>query len=172
MKAGIFIAFKGFRDEEYAEPKRILERNGISVETISTQYGKATGKIKIIADVNKIVEEVNTKDYDLIGLVGGPGALKELDNQNVHRLFSDFYKSGKPISAICISPVVLAHAGLLKGKRATVWIDGKDELEKNGAIYTGKSVEIDSNITTANGPLAAKEYANEIVKLLKLREQI
>ncbi|MEF3279380.1 MAG: DJ-1/PfpI family protein [Elusimicrobiota bacterium] len=167
MKAALFIAFKGFRDEEYIEPKKILEENGIKVETISTQKGKATGKIKITAEVDKTINEVNLNDYEILALVGGPGALKELDNDKIRRMFSDFYYSGKPIAAICISPVILAHAGLLKNKKATVWIDGKDELIKNGAQYTGNSVEIDSNIITANGPAAAKEYGKAIVKLIK-----
>ncbi len=166
-KAALFIAFKGFRDEEYIEPKKILEENGIKVETISTQKGKAQGKIKITADVDKTVDEINPDDYDILALVGGPGALGELNNEKIHKIFKDFYSKDKPIAAICISPVILARAGLLKNKKATVWPDGKDELIKNGANYTGNDIEIDSNIITANGPNAAKKYGEEIVKLLK-----
>ncbi|NLH39430.1 MAG: DJ-1/PfpI family protein [Elusimicrobia bacterium] len=167
MKVAFFIAFNGFRDEEYLEPKRILEKNGITVDTVSTSKGKATGKIKITADVTMTVDEINTDGYDFIGLVGGPGALKELDNKKIYEIFSKFYDSGKPVGAICISPVILAHAGMLKGRKATVWVDGIDELVKNGAFYTGNMVELDSNIITANGPLAAKEYAKAILKILK-----
>ncbi|HOL61996.1 MAG TPA: DJ-1/PfpI family protein [Elusimicrobiales bacterium] len=165
-KVAMFIAFKGFRDEEYAEPKRIMEKSGLKVETISTSKGKAVGKIKITADVDKTVDEINPEDYEILALVGGPGAFAELDNEKVRKIFSDFYSKSKPIAAICISPVILAHAGLLKGKKATVWPDGKDELVKNGAIYTANSIEIDSNIITANGPLAAKEYGEAILKLI------
>ncbi len=165
-KVALFIAFKGFRDEEYSEPKRIIEKNGFKVDTISTSKGKAIGKIKITADVDKTIDEINPDDYEILALVGGPGALAELDNEKVRKIFSDFYFKSKPIAAICISPVILAHAGLLKGKKATVWPDGKDELIKNGAIYTENSIEIDSNIITANGPLAAKEYGEAIVKLI------
>jgi len=165
-KVAMFIAFSGFRDEEYAEPKKILEENGIKVDTISTQKGKATGKIKITADVDETIDRINPDDYDLIALVGGPGALKELDNKKIHRILSDFHYKGKPIAAICISPVILAHAGLLRNKKATVWIDGKDELIKNGANYTGAIVEMDSNIITASGPAAAQRFAIEIIKAL------
>lgn len=165
-KAGVFIAFEGFRDEEYLIPRDIMIKNGISVETISTNKGKAKGKISAVVDVDRVVDEVNIKDYDILVLVGGPGALKELDNKKVYRIFTEFYASLKPIAAICISPVILAHCGLLKGKKATVWVDGKDELIKWGAIYTGNKVEVDSNIITANGPAAAEDYGNEIVKIL------
>lgn len=167
MRVAFFIAFNGFRDEEYIEPKNILEENKITVETISTQKGKAIGKIKIVAEVDKTIDEINPDDYDLLALVGGPGALKELDNNKVQKIFSDFHYKGKPVAAICISPVILAHAGLLRNKRATVWVDGKDELIKAGAIYSGNSVEIDSKIITANGPMAAKEYGYSILKILR-----
>lgn len=167
MKVGLIIAFEGFRDEEYIEPKNVLENQGIKVDTISTARGKAKGKIKITADVDKTIDELNLSEYDCLALVGGPGALKYLDNPKVHKIFTEFYNSQKPIAAICISPVILAHAGLLKGKKATVWPDGKEELKKAGAIYTGNPVEIDGRIITANGPQAATEYGKAIVKILR-----
>jgi len=165
-KVALFIAFQGFRDEEYAEPKKVMEKEGIKVDTISTSKGLARGKIKITAQVDKVLDEVNLSDYDCLALVGGPGALDHLDKPKVHKMFSDFYAQGKPIAAICISPVILAHAGLLKNKKATVWQDGAEELKASGAIYTGKDLEIDSKIITANGPAAAKSYGQAIVQMI------
>lgn len=166
-KAAFFIAFKGFRDEEYAEPKKILENNNVKVTTVSTQKGKAEGKFKMTADVDITINELNPDEYDILILIGGPGALEYLDNDKVIEIFKNFYSKGKPIGAICISPVILAHAGLLNGKKATVWPDGKDELIKNGANYTGNPVEVDSNIITANGPTAAKEFGQKILEILR-----
>lgn len=165
-KIAMFIAFKGFRDEEYAEPKKIFEENGIQVDTISTSRGKATGKIKITANVDRTVDEINPDEYNILVLVGGPGALCELDNPKIHKIFIDFYSKSKPVAAICISPVILAHAGILKGRKATVWVDGKEELIKNGAEYTGNTVEVDSNIITGNGPAAARDFAKAILKII------
>ncbi|MCX7905687.1 MAG: DJ-1/PfpI family protein [Elusimicrobiales bacterium] len=166
-KAAFFIAFKGFRDEEYSEPKKILEENNIKVTTVSTSKGKAEGKFKMMVDVDLTIDEIKPNDYDILVLIGGPGALEYLDNPQVRKIFLDFYNNQKPVAAICISPVILAHAGILKNKKATVWPDGKDELIKSGALYTGNPVEVDSKIITANGPQAAKDFANKIVEILK-----
>lgn len=166
-RVALFIAFQGFRDEEYSEPKRVLEKAGIKADTVSTSRGSARGKIKITAEVDRTVDEVNPADYDCLALVGGPGALQHLDNSKVHSLFSSFHASGKPIAAICISPVILAHAGLLKGKKATVFPDGAEELKKAGAIYTGAACEKDGNIITADGPASARQYAEAIVEAVK-----
>ena len=73
-----------------------------------------------------------------------------------------FAEAGKVVAAICIAPVILARAGLLKGKRATVFPDGIPELEKAGAVYTAQSVERDGRIITGNGPEAAEAFGREI----------
>jgi len=166
-KIGLVISFNGFRDEEYAEPKKIFEEKGFIVDTISIKKGKAKGKISLSADVDLTLDEVRIDDYEIIALVGGPMALSDLDNSTVYNLVKDFYSSKKKVAAICISPVILAHAGLLKGVKATVWMDGKDELIKNGALYEEGPVVADKGIVTGNGPSAAIRWANTIVSLIE-----
>ena len=163
----MFIAFQDFRDEEYIEPKKILEDEGIEVVTVSSAKGKARGKFGAIADVDKVINEINSSDYDALCLVGGYGCLEHLDNKAVHDIFKQAFSENKLIGSICISPVILAHAGILKGKKATVWVDGADELKAAGAIYTGNDIEIDGKIITANGPAPAKEYAQKLIQELK-----
>lgn len=55
----------------------------------------------------------------------------------------------------------------IDGKRATVFSSERAKLEAEGAIYTGKNVEVDGKIITANGPNAAAEFAKAIVKALQ-----
>ena len=166
-KVAMFIAFQGFRDEEYTEPKRILEAAGVKVTTVSTAKGLARGKFRVTAQVDKTIDEIDPADYDALTLVGGPGALEHLDNGKVHKLFQQAVAQGKVVGAICISPVVLAHAGLLKGKKATVFPDGAEELEKAGAAYTGADMTVDGLLVTADGPVPAKKYGAALAELLK-----
>lgn len=166
-KTAMFIAFQGFRDEEYTEPKKVLEAAGIKVDTVSTARGEARGKFRVTAQVDKTIDEINPGDYDALTLVGGPGALPHLDNEKVYKLFQQAAAQGKIIGAICISPVVLAHAGLLKGKTVTCFPDGADEVEKAGAKCTGKDLEVDGMLVTASGPVPAKRYGQALVELLK-----
>ncbi|PIU17958.1 MAG: DJ-1 family protein [Elusimicrobia bacterium CG08_land_8_20_14_0_20_59_10] len=166
-KIAMFIAFQGFRDEEYTEPKKILEAAGHKVDTVSTAKGLARGKFRATATVDRTVDEINPADYDALTLVGGPGALEHLDTPKVHAIFRDAAALGKLIGAICISPVVLAHAGLLRGKKAACWPAGAAEVEKGGGEYTGAEVEVDGKLVTASGPLPAKEYGRALSELLK-----
>lgn len=73
------------------------------------------------------------------------------------------------MGAICIAPAILAKAGVLKGKKATVWSSLMDKsavkiLEKSGADYLPDSVVADGKVITATGPLAAKEFAEKIIQ--------
>ncbi len=166
-KIAMFIAFQGFRDEEYVEPKKALEAAGHKVTTVSTAKGEARGKFRVTAQVDKTVDEVDPADYDAFTLVGGPGALEHLDTPKVHALFKQAAEAGKLIGSICISPVVLAHAGLLKGRTVTCYPDGAAEVEKGGGKCTGADLEIDGKLITANGPVPARKYGQALAEALK-----
>jgi len=166
-KIAVFIAFQGFRDEEYTEPKKILEAAGHKVTTVSTAKGEARGKFRATAQVDKVIDEIDPADYDALALVGGPGALEHLDSPKVHELFRKAMALGKLIGAICISPVVLAHAKLLAGRTVTGFPDGEMEIRKAGGKFTGSEVEIDGKLITASGPVPAKKYGQALVEALK-----
>jgi protease I len=72
------------------------------------------------------------------------------------------------LGAICIAPTILAKAGVLKGKQATVW-DAKGEqiaiLKAAGARYTGNEVTVDALLVTGNGPNAAEEFGRTFATL-------
>jgi protease I len=165
-KVLMIIASDGFRDEELLKPKEIFERNGFEVTVASTSLNTAKGMLgtKIKPDI--LIQDVNVSDYSAVVFVGGVGASVYWDDPLAHKLATDAYNRGKIVSAICIAPVTLAKAGLLSSKKATVWEQEKEQLKKYGAIYTGKPVEKDGKIITANGPFSAEEFARAILEEL------
>ena len=79
-------------------------------------------------------------------------------------------KKGILLGALCIAPVILAEAGVLRGKKATVFESEKDQLISAGAKYTGKPIEFDDNVITCSNPIYTEEFAKRIVKaILKKR---
>jgi len=167
MKEVVFITAPAiFRDEEYAVPKKILEGAGIKVVTASTIKGKILGKLGMKAISDMSIDEVNLNDFDAIAYIGGTGASVFFENAAALKLANDFFLSGKPTTAICIAPTILANAGVLKGKTATVFPDGIEALAKGGANYTGKSLEIDGNIITAKDYEAAEEFGKALLNAI------
>jgi protease I len=167
----MLIAFQNFRDEEYFIPKEIFEKNNYLVETVSRKTGIALGVNGNEAIVTKTPKDVNPKDYLALVICGGPGLIKELDNSSFQNLVKNFYKENKLVAAICAGPALLAKAGILTNKKATVWSSPLDKslikiLKDNGALYEEQIVVNDENIITANGPEAAKEFGEKIVEVL------
>jgi len=170
-KVVIILAFKDFRDEEYFVPKEILEAAGAEVKTASNKMGRAIGADGGDVEINVLVENLNPAEFDAIIFIGGPGCLENLDNENSYRVARETVSQGKTLASICISPVILAKARVLEGKKATVWSSPLDRgpvkiLENNGAIYEDKSVVVDGKIITGNGPGAAEEFGEAIVEAL------
>jgi protease I len=165
-KIAMVIAQNGFRDEEYWTPKEIFTANGIQVVTVSSRANSAVSKFGRIIPVDMCLTDIQVSDFDALLFVGGPGTSEYFEMPRAHQAASEFMQPGKLLTAICIAPVILARAGLLQGKKATVFPTGKEELEKAGAIYTGHPVEIEGQLITASGPEAAEAFGRAIVKAL------
>lgn len=167
------IAKNGFRDPEYFVPKGILEAAGHTVVTASN--GKAGEFAEGVeggkAAIEKELRDIHAADYDAVIFAGGPGARENLDNEDSHRLIRATVGEGKLLGAICIAPVMLAHAGVLKGKKAVVWSsaddkEGIDILTECGAEYVDEPVVKADAVITARNPRAAQDFGEALVAYL------
>lgn len=169
QKAVMIVSSKNFRDEELLLPKEILETKGVKVILASSSLSPSRGMLGTVVKPDILIEDVKVEDYEAVIFVGGVGAKEFWDNPVAHNIILQAKAAGAVIGAICIAPVTLAKAGVLKEKRATVWPGASPELEANGAIYTGNDLEIDGNIITANGPQSAKKFGRALLKALVSR---
>jgi len=166
------IAFKDFRDEEYFVPKEILEGSGAEIKTASNKTGTARGADGGEVLIDYKIQDIDLNNFDAVVFVGGPGCLENLDNENSYNLVKETLAKNKLLASICVSPVILAKAGVLKNKSATVWSSALDKsaieiLEQKGADYQAQDVVVDGKIITANGPDAAKKFADTLIENLK-----
>ena len=169
-RVAMVIAHRDFRDEELLKPKTLLEKAGARVTVASSSLEPATGVLgaKVTPDV--LLKDVDAGDYEAVVFIGGPGAKEYWDDRTAHALARAGVEQGKVVAAICIAPVTLANAGLLDGKRATVWKTESGRLRAQGADYTGAEVEVDGRLITSNGPEAAEDFGKAIAEALKGEE--
>jgi len=178
MKALIIIAFRDYQDKEFIPVKDALEKAGINYDVASTQKGLAKGVFGQTINVSQILDESIKKvnDYDAVVFIGGSGTPTIRANKYSIKLAEEFFKQKKVIGAICWAPTILAKAGILKNKKATVWLGYDNEyqkqthevLEQYGCDFVNRDLVVDGKIITAEGPPSAEKFAKEIVKLLNV----
>jgi deglycase len=168
-RAVLVIAPERFRDEELAAPRAALERAGHAVTVASTRTGTASGMLGAKENVTTTVADVRAEDCDLLAVVGGAGSPDHLwDHEPLRRLVVAIHAAGKPLGAICLSPPVLARAGVLAGKRATTYPAERAiaELKRGGAEYVREPVVEDGIVITASGPEAAAAFGQALITRL------
>lgn len=164
------IAPEDFRDEELLEPKQILTDAGAKVTVASTRAGAASGMLGASVNPDVVVDTIKPGDYHAVVVVGGMGSPTHLWNHTkLHELLQHAAGNGGVAGGICLSGAVLAKAGILNGKRATVWAmdESLKALEEGKAQYTAEHVVADGNVITADGPEAATDFGHALVVALQ-----
>lgn len=163
----MIIASNNFRDEEYRYPRNIFEKESVEITVGSSSLNISNGSRgteKVKPDI--LIKDAVASDYDAVIFIGGSGCREYFNNNAAHKIAKDTVSSGKIIASICSAGGILANAGVLKGKKATVFSTEIELIKNKSAIYTGNTVEQDGKIITANGPEAANEFGNKIAEAL------
>lgn len=167
-KALVIIAREGFQDHELAGTRKGLSEAGFQVILGSARAGPCTGKFGSVEQATVALFDIDLSTFDRVAFIGGPGAASLAENDDAKALARSVVDAGKILGAICIAPTILAKAGVLKGKKATVWDSGGEQadlLRSEGATYTGQTVTVDGRIVTGNGPAAAEEFGRAFALL-------
>jgi len=168
------IASKNFRDEEYFVPYEVFQKEGAKITTASSAEGDIIGIEGGEARSTLILNEVNPRDFDAVVFVGGSGAVEYFDNNDAHKIVQEMTNLHKVVAAICIAPIILAKAGILVGRNATVWSslmnkNNIKELENSGCSILEERIVKDKKIITADGPAVSKKFAEKIVEAITER---
>ncbi len=171
MNSRILILLEaGFEEIETIIPADVLRRIGFEV-ILAGANKSVCGTHNISIETDILISEINSNDYDCVILPGGmPGAVNLRDNHQVIEIVKKMFSDGKIVAAICAAPIVLAKAGILKGKKATCYPSFKSDLE--GVLYTAATVETAGNIITGKGPGASFDFTAKIAEMLGKKQEI
>jgi len=164
MKVIVPLA-EGFEEIESVTIIDILRRAGINVTVAGLKEGIIDGGhgIRVIPDT--VIDKVSADDFDAIALPGGyPGFVNLGENEKVLNLVREMHDKNKFVTAICGAPSVLGKAGVIQGKRATVFPGMEDTL--TGAQPSQDRVVVDGKIITSRGPGTAMEFAIKLVEIM------
>ncbi len=164
----MIIAHNSFRDEEFKIPYDTFKSLGAQVVVASSDTSTATGMLGMKFKPDILIDSVSLDGFNAIVMPGGTGAMEYWNNLKVHKLLINAFSKGKVIAAICLSPATLANAGILQGKKATVYSTDQTLkiFKEKGVDYINQPVVADGNIITGNSPKVASDFAKKIVEAL------
>ncbi len=165
-KVLVIAAPRNFRDEELFETVRLLEEAGYETVIASTITGPIRGSEGGWTRSQILIAQARVRHYCAVVFIGGWGAVALHDDLTAQRLAKAAFDAGLVLGAICVAPVILARAGLLKDKPATCYETEAEKLRSMGVDYTGNMVEVAGRVVTGNGPAAASEFARTLIKLI------
>ncbi len=150
----------------------VLRRLGFSVVAagLHTREVHAANGCTLLADT--LLADCADESFDAVFLPGGgPGSEKLRNSETVLALLRRIDAAGGVVSAICAAPAALAKAGLLTGKRFTMYPGFESMLD--GLSPSGAAAETDGRIVTGRGPGAVFTFAAHLALALgKSTEEI
>jgi len=164
-KVLIVIPPTQFRDEEFFEPRKILQDEGATIVVASIAARACRGMKGGTAQADISIADAKADDYAGLVLCGGSSVPEFFWNdKKLQELVTAMATAGKIIAAICLSTVVLAKAKLLAGREATVYFlpQAIQELKDAGAKYVKKTLLIHNNIILAEGPPDSQRFGQAI----------
>lgn len=109
---------EGFEEIEAVTIIDVLRRADIKVTSAYLQENPVTGSHDIIVIADTGIESVKHNKFDAVVLPGGmPGSENLKKNGTLLQIIKTVSSNGGLVAAICAAPIVLGHAGLLKGKK-------------------------------------------------------
>ncbi|MDO8727844.1 MAG: DJ-1/PfpI family protein [Candidatus Methanoperedens sp.] len=164
MAKALVLMAEGYEEIELTSIVDILRRGGVTVTIAGLKDGLITGSRGIKMQPDVTLDGIKEM-YDIIILPGGsPGYVNLGNDRRVIDLVKRYNAEGKIVAAICAGPSVLVKAGILGGKKVTIFKGMENELKN--AVYVDKTVVVDGNILTSQGPGTAMEFALELLKRL------
>jgi protease I len=154
---------------ELVEPRKALEAAGATTDLLSIRPGTIQGFNHFNkADehkVDKLVEEVDARDYDALFIPGGVGNPDQLrTDENVVQLTRAFFEQGKPVAAICHGPWVLVEADVLNGRTLTSWPSLQTDIRNAGGNWVDKEVVVDQGLVTSRKPDDIPAFNRKLVE--------
>ena len=174
-KKVLFIIMpRDFQDEEFIIPYEKIIASGYSVEVAGLTQTAAVGSHGYTIAPDLLLEDItqaDIQDYDALIIPGGAGSVDYLwNNVKVQNIIHLFHHAHKMVATICYACITSAQAGILTGKKATVYPtnETKKIFKHHGVTYQNAGCVVLENgkIITAQGPHYADQFAEQIIKHL------
>jgi len=107
---------------------------------------------------------------DVIMVPGGPGQQDLMEDEAALSFLREQAAGAQFVTSVCTGSLVLAAAGLLKGKRATSHWAAVEHLVHLGATPVREQVVVDGKVVTGAGVTSGIDFALQLAAMLEGEE--
>ena len=118
-------------------------------------------------DADLAFADANPVDYAALVIPGGRAPEYIRNNADCQRLIHAFFEQQKPVAQLCHAPLVLAAAGVLKGRRTAAYPALEPDVKAAGGQFVDSEVVIDGAMVSARAWPDHPAWMREFVRLLK-----
>jgi len=160
----VFLSQRFFSEEALSGLRTGLKRFGLATRTVARDTGLCISMDMTVLRPDFVLADVRVESFRALALSDGSGSILYWSDTLLHGLCRGFVAAGKPVASVGVANVILARAGLLKGRKATIFAERNAvaELKAAGATYIANPVVTDALVLTA----ADSESSEELGKVL------
>jgi putative intracellular protease/amidase len=158
----VFILYPGLTQLDFTGPYEVLTRMpGAEIVLASKDGGSIVSETGLIFGGIRCLADI--EHADMIMIPGGPGQTEAMLDPDFMAEVKRLGEGARYVTSVCTGSLILAAAGLLKGKRAGSHWAYRELLAAFGAIPDPARVVRDGNIVTGGGVTAGIDIALTIV---------
>lgn len=168
-KIAVVVPQKNFWEEEAEVVAEKLDALGVEFFYVAELLEPCIGLRRNIIKPDITYEDFDPLEFDGIIFLGGPGArIYGWEKEQLMEAVKKLQNVRKPLLALTTAPVILAKAGLLEHKKATVFPDynAVSLFEDYKVIYEKEPIVQSDLIITTNHRDATAEAIERFIKLL------
>jgi protease I len=155
-KVAILVA-DGFEQVEMTKPREALNEAGAETKIVSVKSGEIYGmhheKKGDNFKVDLTLDEARPEEFDALMIPGGlmnPDTLRS--THEAVEFTKAFFRTGKPVAAICHGPWVLVEANVVRGRKLTSWPAIQTDVRNAGGNWVNEEVVVDNGLVTSRKP--------------------
>jgi cyclohexyl-isocyanide hydratase len=160
MIAGI-VLFPGFTGLDVVGPHEVLARTSLKCLLIAAQAEPVSSDrgLRLVPDV----DFAQAPELDILVVPGGPGQTPAMNDAALIGFIAERAARARWVFGVCTGTLLLAQAGVVRGRPATTHWLAMEELGRLGAEPTRRRMVWSNNILTGAGVSSGIDAALELV---------
>jgi len=130
-------------------------------------YDTYTEKPGYSWDADLAFADVKAADYAALVIPGGRAPEYIRNNSDCQKIIRHFFEQQKPVAQLCHAGLVLAAAGVLKGRRTAAYPELEPDIKAAGAEFVNSEAVVDGMMVSARAWPDHPAWMREFIRVLK-----